>query len=190
MHTTFLTTAKKQFEYYKHLGEKTFEQLNDDQLFIQYNKESNSIATIVNHMHGNMLSRWTDFLITDGEKEWRNRESEFTNSFLTREEMIAKWNDGWQCLFFALDALEDADLADIIFIRNQGHSVLEAILRQLAHYPYHVGQIVYVGKMIKDQDWKSLSIARGESAVYNQTHFLKPKEIVHFTDDLLREEEK
>jgi hypothetical protein len=190
MSDSFLTSAIKQFEYYKLLGEKTFEQLADDQLFFQHNAESNSIANIVSHLHGNMLSRWTDFLTTDGEKEWRNREVEFSNTMNERRAMMAKWNEGWQCLFNALNSLNQSQLADIIYIRNQGHTIMEAINRQLAHYPYHVGQIVYIGKMLKDQKWKSLSIPRGESSSYNQSHFSLPKEIKHFTDGLIKEEEK
>jgi hypothetical protein len=145
MSTSHLSSAQKQFEYYKLLGEKTFAQLTDEQLFWQYNPESNSIAMIVKHLWGNMLSRWTDFLTTDGEKESRNREAEFENDTTTREEMIRQWDAGWKCLFDALDALTEADLEKTVYIRNMGHTVMEAINRQLAHYPYHVGQIVFIG---------------------------------------------
>ncbi len=183
MNLNYLSSTKKQFEYYKQLGEKTFEQLSTDQLFYQYNDESNSIAIIVQHMVGNMLSRWTDFLTTDGEKEWRNRESEFKNLDLTKDELLLKWEEGWQCLFKALDSIDDAQLDNIIYIRNQGHTILEAINRQLAHYPYHIGQIVFIGKMLKDKNWQTLSIPRGQSSTYNETLFSKPKEKKHFTDD-------
>ena len=142
-----LESAKKQFEYYKLLGEKTFAQVTDEQLFIQANSESNSIATIVKHLWGNMRSRWTDFLTTDGEKKWRKRDEEFENDSSTRQEMLEKWNAGWACLFNALNSITDADLAKVIYIRNQRHTILEAINRQLAHYPYHVGQIIFIGKM-------------------------------------------
>jgi hypothetical protein len=163
----FLSSVKKQFEYYKMLGEKTFAQLPEDRLFWQYNADSNSIATIVKHLWGNMLSRWTDFLTTDGEKEWRNRETEFDNDIATKEELLAKWNAGWTCFFAALDSLTPEDLQRIIYIRNEKHTVLEAINRQLAHYPYHVGQIVFIGKMTCGEQWASLSIPRGNSDAYN-----------------------
>ena len=163
MESNYLYSVKKQFEYYKSLGDKTFAQLPDDALFWQYNDNSNSIAIIVKHLWGNMLSRWTDFLTTDGEKDDRNRDSEFENDVKSRADLLEKWNVGWRCLFSTLNNLTEADLEKIIYIRNQGHTVLEAINRQLAHYPYHVGQIVFIGKMMIDNDWKSLSIPKGSS---------------------------
>lgn len=186
MATSYLTSAIKQFEYYKLLGEKTFDQLNDNQLFFHYNEESNAIATIVNHLCGNMLSRWTDFLTSDGEKEWRNREAEFDQSIDTREEMMKRWQLGWDCLFNALRGISEEQLEDIIYIRNQGHTIVEAINRQLAHYPYHIGQIVYIGKMLQDSAWTSLSIPRGNSTSYNDSHFSQPKSVKHFTDDFIK----
>lgn len=182
MPQTFLPSTTAQFQYYKLLGEKTFVQLTDEQLFWQYNEESNSIATIVKHMAGNMLSRWTDFLTTDGEKEWRNRESEFENDIKTREELVLVWQKGWQCLFDALVSITEDDLEKEIFIRNQGHTVVEAINRQLAHYPYHVGQIVFLGKMMCNKNWNSLSIPRGNSKKYNEEKFVMPKHTEHFTE--------
>jgi hypothetical protein len=181
----YLESAIKQFEYYKQLGEKTFDQLRDEQLFLQHNAESNSVATIVKHLHGNMVSRWTDFLTADGEKEWRKREAEFDNDIHTREEMLRLWNEGWNCLFNAIRPLSEEQLETIIYIRNQGHTVMEAINRQLAHYPYHVGQIVYIGKMYSDSNWQSLSIPRGGTNAYNAQKFAQPKQRGHFTDDLL-----
>jgi len=157
----YLESAKKEFEYYKLLGEKTFSQLTDEQLFIEANSESNSIATIVKHLWGNMLSRWTDFLTSDGEKEWRKRDEEFENDISTRQELLQKWEEGWSCLFKALDSISDDDLSRIIYIRNQGHTILEAINRQLSHYPHHIGQIVFIGKMLSDKNWNSLSIPKG-----------------------------
>jgi hypothetical protein len=177
MYNGFLDSTKKQFEYYKLLGEKTFEQISDNQINWQYNAESNSIAIIVKHLTGNMLSRWTDFLISDGEKEWRNRESEFEGDIESKTQLLDIWNKGWNCLFDALDK--------IIYIRNQGHTVMEAINRQLAHYPYHVGQIVYIGKMLLDENWQTLSIARGKSSTYNADKFAKEKQKSHFTDEYL-----
>lgn len=188
MQNDYLQSTIKQFEYYKMLGEKTFAQVSDEALFWQYNEESNSIATIVKHLWGNMLSRWTDFLTSDGEKEWRKREEEFENDITTRKEMIDKWNEGWQCLSDALNSLKDNDLDKIIYIRNMGHSITEAINRQLAHYPYHVGQIVFIGKMASENNWQSLSIPRGKSKEYNAEKFAKPKHKEHFTNEFLKNE--
>ncbi|HLL43594.1 MAG TPA: DUF1572 domain-containing protein [Segetibacter sp.] len=185
MTNDYLESVKKQFEYYKMLGEKTFVQLSDDKLFWQYNQDSNSIAIIVKHLWGNMLSRWTDFLNTDGEKEWRDRDAEFENDIKTRQELTDKWNEGWMCLFNAINSLTLEDLEKIIYIRNQGHTVTEAINRQLAHYPYHVGQIVFIGKMLAENGWSSLSIPKGNSQTYNREKFSKPKERTHFTDEFL-----
>jgi hypothetical protein len=185
MKNGFLDSTKKQFEYYKLLGEKTFEQIADNQINWQYNAESNSIAIIVKHLSGNMLSRWTDFMTTDGEKDWRNREGEFEGEIESTTQLLEIWNKGWNCLFDALDSITEQDLDRIIFIRNQGHTVLEAINRQLAHYPYHVGQIVFIGKMLLDENWQTLSIARGKSAAYNIEKFSKQKQKGHFTDDYL-----
>ncbi|MEQ1553028.1 MAG: DUF1572 domain-containing protein [Ferruginibacter sp.] len=185
MNNTFLSSTIAQLNYYKNLGEKTFDQLTDEQLFWQYNTESNSIAIIVKHMIGNMLSRWTNFLTTDGEKEWRNRESEFENDIATRNELLALWEKGWQCLFDALNSLDADDLEKIIYIRNQGHTIVEAINRQLAHYPYHIGQIVFIGKMVCNTQWTSLSIPKGNSQKYNESKFAKPKHKEHFTEEYI-----
>ena len=184
MNNNYLESVRQQFEYYKLLGEKTFDQVTDDALFWQYNLESNSISTIVQHISGNMLSRWTDFLESDGEKEWRNRESEFENRLSTRSEMLNVWIKGWNCLFNALDSISSKDLDRIIYIRNQGHTVTEAINRQLAHYPYHIGQMIYIGKMVNNDQWKSLSIPRGNSHIYNQNKFAQEKKVEHFTKEV------
>lgn len=169
--SSYLNSVKKEFELYKSLGEKTFQQLTDEQLRWQYNSESNSIAIIVKHMWGNMLSRWTDFLTTDGEKPNRNREAEFDNDILNKEELLQKWNDGWTCLFDAIDPLKEEDLSTIVYIRNEPHTVTQAINRQVAHYAYHVGQIVYVGRTILGPQWKSLSIPRGGTTTFNEEMF-------------------
>ena len=182
----YLLSARKQFAYYQLLGEQAMTQISDDQLFWQPNPDSNSIATIVKHLWGNMLSRWTDFLTTDGEKPWREREAEFDNDLTTRAEVLEKWQAGWQCLFAALDALTPADLDRTIYIRNQGHTVVEAINRQLAHYPYHVGQIVFMARLVAGEAWQSLSIPRGNSAVYNAEKFAQAPHQAHFTDEYLR----
>jgi len=171
----YLKSAQRQFEYYKGLGEKAIEQIEDEQLAWQPNEESNSIAIIVKHMWGNMLSRWTNFLTEDGEKPWRERDAEFENDVKTREDLLNKWNEGWLCLFAALNSINDEDLDRIVYIRNEGHTILEAINRQLAHYSYHVGQIVYIGKMQKNDSWKSLSIPRNRSAEFNAEKFSNEK---------------
>jgi len=184
MANSYLTSTIKQFEYYKLLGEKTFTQLNEDEFFQHYTNESNSIAIIVKHIAGNMLSRWTNFLTEDGEKEWRNRDQEFINSFISKNEVINYWEKGWNCLFKAIIPLTKNDLEKIVYIRNQGHTVVEAINRQLCHYSYHIGQLVFLGKMIKDKEWQTLSVAKGASKTYNQSKFSKEKSRKHFTDDL------
>ena len=153
----------KRFQYYKDLAEKTFDQVSEEQLFWKYNEESNSIATLVKHLSGNMQSRWTNFLTEDGEKSWRKRDSEFENDIQSKAEMMEIWTKGWQVLFEALNQITEENWSDTIFIRGEKHTVLDAVLRQLAHYPYHIGQIIYIGKMVKDADWKTLSIAKNQS---------------------------
>lgn len=180
----YIGSVKKQFEYYKSVGEKTFDQLQERDLFWQFNEQSNSIAITVNHLSGNMKSRWTDFLTSDGEKEWRNRDVEFEPVIETREQLIRIWNEGWECLFQALDSINENNFDIKVFIRNQEHSIIAAVNRQLAHYSYHVGQIVYVGRMIKGNDWKSLTIPKGKSEDFNQEKFSKGKHTGHFSDDL------
>jgi len=181
---SYLESIKKQFEYYKMLGDKTFEQISEEKLFLKLNEESNSISMIVKHLNGNMLSRWTDFLKSDGEKEWRKRDEEFDNNIRTKKELLSKWNEGWECLFNAINGLTENDLEKEIYIRNMGHSVVEAINRQTAHYSYHIGQIVFIGKVIQNENWNSLSIPKGESKKYNKEKFSKPKRKEHFTNDL------
>lgn len=181
----FLESAKKQFLYYKTIGEKAIGQLDDDQLFIAANEDTNSIAQIVKHLSGNMLSRWSDFLTSDGEKEWRNRDDEFVDTYKSKEELLENWNKGWDCLFNAINPLQPEQLSDIIYIRNEGHSVVEAINRQLAHYPYHIGQIVFYAKLLKKTEWESLSIPKNKSGDYNSEKFSKEKSIRNFTDDEL-----
>ena len=179
----------KQFQYYKQLGEKTFSQLSEQDLFWQYNENSNSIAIIVNHLSGNMLSRWTDFLTTDGEKEWRNRDEEFEAQIQSKDELLEKWQRGWNCMFDALKRIKkEEDLEQVIYIRNEGHTVIEAINRQLAHYPYHVGQILFIGKLLKDAEWNSLSIPKNKSSDYNQNKFSSDRKKQHFTDEFLDKE--
>jgi len=181
---SYLESSIKQFEYYKSLGDKTFDQLTFEELQNEFAEDSNSIAIIVKHIVGNMLSRWTNFLTEDGEKEWRMRDEEFMDSFHTKEELLSTWNKGWDCLFNAIKPLKTEDLERIIYIRNQGHTVVEAINRQMMHYAYHVGQIVFLGKLTKGNNWQSLSIPKGKSKDYNQEKFAKDKGKRHFTEDL------
>jgi hypothetical protein len=182
----YLESAERQFRYYKKLGEQAMEQLTEEQLFWQPNEDSNSVFTIVKHLWGNMMSRWINFLTEDGEKPWRQRDSEFENTGKTRQDLLKLWDEGWECLFAALNSSSDSELGKIVYIRNEGHTILDAINRQLAHYPYHVGQIIYIGKQVKSSDWKSLSIPRNKSADYNAGKFSREKDIRHFTDDLLK----
>lgn len=184
METTYLNNVIKQFEYYKSVGEKTFNQLEENDFFWQFNEESNSIAIIVNHLWDNMKSCWTDFLTSDGEKEWRNRDLEFESVIKTKNELFEKWNDGWNCLFKALNAINEENFQTKIYIRNQEHSIIEAINRQLAHYTYHIGQIVFIGKMIKGNEWNTLTISKGKSNEFNKQKFDQGKHKGHFSDDL------
>ena len=179
----YLESAIKQFAYYKSLGDRTFEQLSEEQLHWQYNDDSNSIAILVMHLVGNMLSRWTNFLTEDGEKEWRERDEEFVDTNTSKSTIIQAWEKGWNCLFDALNPLSPGDLDRIVYIRNQGHTVTEAINRQLCHYAYHVGQLVYVAKLQIGTDWESLSIPRNQSKAYNKEKFNEEKRRGHFTDE-------
>jgi hypothetical protein len=281
MNADYLNSAKQQFQYYKQLGDKTMAQLNDEQLFWQYNDASNSIAVMAKHLWGNMMSRWTDFLTTDGEKDFRQRDEEFelrvgpslqgvdtanaegvnniaegvdadnaegvdntaegvdndaegvdntaegVNNIAegvdnnaegvdnnaegvdnnaegvdndakgvdtdiaegvnehSRAVITEKWEQGWACLFTALDSINEDNFDTTIYIRNQGHSIPEAINRQMMHYAYHVGQMVYLGRMMKGEDWQSLSIPKGNSKAYNAEKFSQEKGKRHFTDEYL-----
>jgi len=184
MESSFLSSSIKQFEYYKSLGDKTFEQLNFEDLQKEFVEDGNSISIIVKHLVGNMLSRWTNFLSEDGEKPWRNRDDEFEDTYNSKQDILMAWEMGWQCLFKALKSLTNDELEHIVYIRNQGHTVTEAINRQLSHYPFHIGQIVFLGKLIKGPQWKSLSIPKGQSNDFNVKKFGKAKSRGHFTDDL------
>lgn len=163
----YLDSAVRRLKYYKDLGDKTFEQLEDADFHYQPNSSSNSIAVILQHMAGNMLSRWTNFLTEDGEKEWRQRDDEFEIHNYNKQQLIELWEKGWACFFAAIKPLTIKELLQIITIRNEPLTVTDAINRQLAHYPYHIGQIIFIAKMIKDKDWKNLSIAKGNSNSYN-----------------------
>lgn len=171
MEHSFLTSSIHQFNYYKSLGDKTFAQLSFDELQKEFSEDSNSISIIVKHVVGNMLSRWTNFLTEDGEKTWRNREQEFEDTYASKHELLDAWEMGWDCLFKALSSITEDDLDKTVYIRNEAHTLKEAIIRQLAHYPYHVGQIVFLGKLFKGSEWKSLSIPKGKSDEFNAKKF-------------------
>ena len=164
----FLTLAIHTFETYKSLGERAMAQVPDDTLTWTPGEDVNSIAVIVHHLSGNMLSRWTDFLTSDGEKEWRKRDEEFEDQLHSRDEIMARWEEGWSCLFKTLKSLTDEDMARTVKIRSEPHTVEKAIIRQLSHYAYHVGQLVYVARIIQGKKWQSLSIPKGQSDVFNQ----------------------
>lgn len=166
--TSYLEDALAVFRYYKKLAERAMEQVTEEQLFAVLDDEANSIAIIVKHMTGNMRSRWTDFLTSDGEKPDRNRDSEFVDPPSTREALMSEWEHGWARVFAALEPLTDADLARTVTIRGEPHSVMQAINRQLAHYPHHVGQIVLLAKHFASDHWQSLSVPRNKSAEFNQ----------------------
>ena len=169
----FLQTAIRRLKYYKDLGDKTFEQLNEWDFHYQPNDESNSIAVIIQHMAGNMLSRWTNFLTEDGEKEWRQRDDEFEVHSYNKQQLLELWEKGWACFFTAVEALKKKDLKKTVTIRNEPLTVIDAINRQLAHYPYHVGQLIFLAKIIKNKSWTNLSIPKGDSQVYNSAADVK-----------------
>lgn len=164
----YITSVIKRLKYYKELGDKTFDQLsNDEDLHFRPNDESNSIAQMIQHMAGNMISRWTDLLTTDGEKKWRDRDAEFEINDTGRQALKAYWEKGWDCCLSTLEGLCEDDLLKTIHIRGEALLVVDAINRQLAHYPYHVGQIIYLAKIIQNEQWTSLSIPKGRSKQFN-----------------------
>lgn len=175
MENVYLQSVVKQLSHFKSLADKTFERLTDEQLNWQYSKHTNSIATVAKHISGNMLSRWTNMFTEDGEKIWRERDTEFEHEYITKEALVNSWQKGWTCFFGAINALTEGDLERIIYIRNEPHTVVDAINRQLAHYPYHIGQIVLIGTQLKGADWQSLSIPKGASDSFNETKFKQPK---------------
>jgi hypothetical protein len=166
--TSYLQDSIGLFRYYKKLTERALEQLTDDQLFAVLDHESNSIAIIIKHLAGNMRSRWTNFLLSDGEKPDRKRDTEFENPSPSRAALMALWEEGWNFVFSALEPLSDADLGRTVEIRGEPHSVMQAINRQIAHYAYHCGQIVFLAKHFQCQQWKPLTVPRGKSEDFNQ----------------------
>jgi Protein of unknown function (DUF1572) len=166
--TSYVEDSLSLFRASKKLGDRAMEQATDEQLFAVLDDEANSIAIIVKHMTGNMRSRWTDFLTTDGEKADRNRDCEFIDPASTREALLKEWEAGWTCVFSAIEPLTDADLGRTVTIRGEAHSVMQAINRQLGHYAYHVGQIVLLAKHFAGKQWESLSVPRNRSAEFNR----------------------
>ena len=169
----YLTTVIRRVKYYKDLCEKAFEQLDEKDFHFRPHEDSNSIAIIVQHIAGNMHSRFTDFLTEDGEKEWRQRDDEFEIHNYSKQQVIDIWEKGWKCFLDSLESLTEDDLLKTINIRKESLTVIDAINRQLAHYPHHIGQILFIGKMIKGEKWKSLSIPKRNSQQYNQTDEVK-----------------
>ncbi|MGG0657656.1 DUF1572 family protein [Rummeliibacillus pycnus] len=164
----YFKAVKKRFEESKKLGDETLERISNSDIHWQPNEESNNIAIIVKHISGNMISRWTEFLTTDGEKPNRHRDQEFEDTISSVEELSAVWEKGWEQVFETLNSLQAEDLVKTVYIRGEEHNVIEAIERQIAHVSYHVGQIVYIGKVLKGKEWESLSIPIGKSEEYLQ----------------------
>lgn len=165
---------RKQFDYYRLLADKTILVLSEDELNYKVNDESNSIAIIMRHITGNILSRFTNFFTEDGEKLWRNRDDEFVDAKYSRHELITNWDKAWNLLFDVLNSITEENITTIIKIRNEDHTISQAVFRQLAHYPYHIGQIVFIGKMIRNNDWQSLSIPKNKSEEFNKEKFSNP----------------
>lgn len=182
-----LSTSIKQFKYYKQLADKSMAQVEANSLFHTFHHDDNSIAVVIQHLSGNMKSRWTNIFTEDGEKPWRNRDSEFEPFIASKAELMEIWEAGWMVLFQALDSVSAHDLSRIIYIRNEGMTLEDAILRQLCHYSYHCGQIVYKCKQLSEGNWESLSIPKNESADYNFKKFEEIKAQKHFLDSLLEE---
>ena len=166
--TSYVEDSLTLFHQCKTIADRAMAQLADEQLYAILDSESNSIAVIIKHMAGNMRSRWTDFLTTDGEKPGRNRDSEFVEPPAGREALMNLWEQGWGCLFHALESLSDADLTRTITIRGEAHSVMQAINRQVSHYSLHCGQIIFLAKHLRGSDWKTVSVPRGASAQFNE----------------------
>lgn len=182
-----LASSIKQFKYYKLLADKAMAQVSTAYLFEKLHEADNSIAMIIQHLAGNMKSRWTNIFTEDGEKAWRNRDAEFEEELKSKEALLEIWQIGWDTLFQTLGSLSEDDLSRIIYIRNEGMTVSDAIIRQLCHYSYHVGQIVYKCKQSREHAWQSLSIPKNNSAAYNFKKFDQIKEQKHFLDNLLEE---
>lgn len=173
----YLANTIKLAKYYKSLGDKTFEQLSEEDIHWSAGESSNSIAAIVKHLWGNMLSRFTNFLTEDGEKPWRQRDAEFEDDITDMAELLSKWNEGWSCFIGTIEKLTTADLESIIYIRNEGHTVMDAIQRQMSHYPMHIGQIIYAAKLLKGDNWNTLSIAKERANLTMQINLQAKKAV-------------
>lgn len=172
----YLENVFYEFKTMKETGERAMNQIKDEDFFYQPNRDTNSIAIIIRHLSGNMLSRWTDFLTTDGEKEWRKRDEEFEEVFYTdKDDLMDRWDKGWTCVFDAVGSLTPEDLTKTIYIRTEPHTVIGAINRQLTHYSFHIGQIVYMAKYLARENWNSLSIPKGKSKEFNEKLMGKSK---------------
>jgi len=176
VNVNYINNLKKLFQYYKTLGDKAFNQVKGEDIHWHFNEESNSIAVIVKHIAGNSISRWTDFFYSDGEKEWRDRDSEFEDTFTDKATMIAYWEKGWDCFFDVLNSLKEGDLMRVVYIRNEGHTVVEALNRHLAHSSMHIGQIVFIAKMLAGPNWQTPTIPKGQSKAFNSDKFSAEKE--------------
>jgi hypothetical protein len=183
MNRDYIESSMKQFQYYKYLCDQSILQIKEEDLFWSSDERSNSIAIIMQHMYGNMMSRWTDFLHTDGEKDFRNRDLEFELSLDNKDALLEKWEEGWNCLFTALDSITAEYYDHIVYIRKQGHTIVEAINRQLCHYSYHAGQIVYIARQ-RASSWSSLSIPKGDSNNFNKKVTAEGQRKEHFTEGL------
>jgi len=173
--TSALDGTARLFKYYKMLTEKTVMQLTDEELHHTPSNELNSVAVLMKHISGNLISRWVNFRAEDGEKPWRNRDSEFIDDITSRKELLGRWEKGWDVLFESLHSIENDELNDIIYIRNEGHTILEAVERQLAHVAYHTGQIVMLAKWMRGENWETLTIPKGKTEDFNQEKFSQPK---------------
>jgi hypothetical protein len=173
--THYLEDSIASLRAYKKMADKAIAQLHEDEFFVTLDEEANSVAVIMKHMAGNMFSRWTDFLITDGEKPDRNRDMEFViEAKTTRDDVVAYWEQGWQRVFAALEPLHADDVGKKVLIRGEEHTVIQAINRQLMHYASHIGQIVFLAKHFRSSEWQSLSIPRNSSAEFNNYLAGKP----------------
>lgn len=175
MEKEYLKNVRDVIRKYKKLGEAALDQLSEEEIHIHINPEDNNIATIVKHLSGNMLSRWTDFWNTDGEKSWRKRDNEFIDDIQSKTHLLKIWEKGWKCLMDAIEGVKDEQLSKSVTIRNEPQLLLYAINTQIAHYAYHIGQLVFLAKSIKGKDWKSLSIPKNGSEIYNLKMFNKSR---------------
>ncbi len=175
-------------KYYKTITDQCLDQLTENEIRYRPDDSQNSILIIIQHLIGNMRSRWTNFLTEDGEKPWRHRDKEFEDSGIPVKDLMQDWQNVWALVFGELAKIEDSDLENLVYIRNMGHTIREAIHRQMTHCAYHTGQIVLLGKMYKGRDWQALTIPRGKSESFNAAHFTNERSRKHFTDEFLQDD--